>query len=45
MVHMSAGYTALVGAWYIGPRLSSGERSRSSIPHVLLGAALMWFGW
>lgn len=47
VVHISAGVTALIGAWILGPR-------RRDLPHpdeganvsyVLLGTGLLWFGW
>ncbi len=47
VVHMSAGFSALVAAWVLGPRLASTRRSAvpHNIPFVLLGAGLLWFGW
>jgi Amt family ammonium transporter len=47
VVHMSAGFSALVAAWLLGPRLSSTRRVAlpHNIPFVLLGAGLLWFGW
>ncbi len=46
VVHVSSGVAALVAAWVLGPRLAH-EESRD--PHdrtmMLLGAALLWFGW
>ncbi|MBB6098270.1 Amt family ammonium transporter [Deinobacterium chartae] len=47
VVHISAGVSGLVLASVLGPRL--GSTLRASVPHnvpfVLLGAALLWFGW
>ena len=47
VVHISAGVSALVAAWMLGPR-NSRERA-STMPHhvpmTVLGAALLWFGW
>lgn len=47
VVHIAAGFSALIAAIVIGPR-STGNR-RSGVPHnipfVLLGAGLLWFGW
>lgn len=47
VVHMSAGFSALVAAWLLGPRLASTKRTAlpHNIPFVLLGAGLLWFGW
>jgi Amt family ammonium transporter len=47
VVHMSSGISAIVAAWMLGPRLRLGEEKME--PHdatyVVLGAALLWFGW
>ena len=47
VVHVSAGVSALVAAWMLGPRSRRGVASSSphNIPFVLLGASLLWFGW
>ena len=47
VVHISAGVSALVAAMVIGPRKEREHRSiePQNIPFVLLGAALLWFGW
>lgn len=47
VVHMSAGYSAFVAAWLLGPRLASTRRTAMphNIPFVLLGTGLLWFGW
>ncbi len=47
VVHMSAGFSALVAAWLLGPRLPSTRRNAlpHNVPFVLLGAGLLWFGW
>lgn len=46
-IHINAGAAALVLALVVGPRLGFG--SRPMRPHnmtlVMLGAALLWFGW
>jgi Amt family ammonium transporter len=46
VVHVSSGVAALVAVWMLGPRLRAVDADR---PHdltmVVLGAALVWFGW
>lgn len=46
VVHMSAGYAALAGAFVLGPRrgVESGHEP-ANIPYVLLGTGMLWFGW
>ncbi|ACO44892.1 ammonium transporter [Deinococcus deserti] len=47
VIHISAGVSALVAAFVIGPRI--GYPRTAHVPHnvplVLLGAGLLWFGW
>jgi Amt family ammonium transporter len=49
VVHISAGLSALAAALAIGRRnggaMKSGELKPNNIPFVILGAALLWFGW
>ena len=47
VVHMNSGLAALAAAWIIGRRLRHGEEPMDShnVPFVILGAALLWFGW
>ncbi len=48
VVHMSAGLSALVGAWYLGRRqshLSHEPHRPANIPYVILGTGMLWFGW
>lgn len=48
VVHISAGFSALVAAAILGPRLKLNEPSEKSphnIPFVILGSSLLWFGW
>ena len=46
VVHINAGIAAVAAAWLLGPRrnISSGIELHS-VPFVLLGAGLLWFGW
>ncbi|MEN9448003.1 MAG: hypothetical protein RJA25_1293 [Bacteroidota bacterium] len=46
VVHMSAGFAALAGAMFLGPRTES-ERTHeyANIPFVIIGTGLLWFGW
>ncbi len=48
VVHVNAGISALALALVLGPRMGFKEREPmepNSIPYVVLGAALLWFGW
>jgi Amt family ammonium transporter len=48
VVHINAGVAALALALVLGPRKGYHEREPmepNSIPMVVLGAALLWFGW
>lgn len=48
VVHINAGISALALAWLLGPRkgfLQKQPMEPSNIPMVVLGAALLWFGW
>jgi len=48
VVHMSAGWAALAGALYLKRRKAHIEAAvlpPANIPYVLLGTALLWFGW
>ncbi len=44
VVHMSAGFAALAGAWYLGRRKNPGA-TPANVPFVLLGTGMLWFGW
>ncbi|NOY36871.1 MAG: ammonium transporter [Chlorobi bacterium] len=46
VVHMSAGFSALAGAIFLGKRKYSKTPYRpANIPFILLGAGMLWFGW
>jgi Amt family ammonium transporter len=47
VVHVSAGVSALVASWFLGARRDYGRMALvpHSVPLVLLGAGLLWFGW
>lgn len=46
VVHMAAGFAALAGALALGKRRQHGQpHAPANITYVLLGTALLWFGW
>ncbi len=47
VVHVNAGAAALAGAVVLGSRSEYGRQAflPHNVPFVLLGAALLWFGW
>ncbi|MDO8567839.1 MAG: ammonium transporter [Dehalococcoidales bacterium] len=48
VVHINAGASALALAWLLGPRkgyLEKEPMEPNSIPLVVIGASLLWFGW
>ncbi len=47
VVHITAGMSALAAALVIGRRegLDTEEHEPNNIPYVILGTALLWFGW
>jgi ammonium transporter, Amt family len=47
VVHVNAGAAALVAAWMLGPRKDYARQAilPHSVPFVVLGAGLLWFGW
>jgi Amt family ammonium transporter len=48
VVHMNAGFAALVAAIILGPRVqrqSNVSEAPHNVPLVVLGVSLLWFGW
>lgn len=52
VVHMVGGFTGLVGAWVLGPRIGRFSSDRKPVPMpghsaslCILGVFLLWFGW
>jgi len=47
VVHINAGAAALACAWAVGKRKDYGRQAflPHNVPYVMLGAALLWFGW
>ena len=46
VVHMTAGFSALVASLVVGKRSAAPDSTRAhNVPFVLLGAALLTFGW
>lgn len=49
VVHISAGFSAIAAAWLIGKRedhkTAHPATSANNVPFVILGGALLWFGW
>ncbi len=45
VVHVTAGFSGLVAAFLFGRRYNSEYSQPSDIPMIMLGAALLWFGW
>lgn len=44
VVHMSAGFAALAGAYVLGKRENS-FHVPANIPFIILGTGMLWFGW
>lgn len=44
VVHMSAGFAALAGAYVLGKREYANHRP-ANIPFIILGTGMLWFGW
>ena len=45
VVHTTAGFSALVAALLYGKRYQGEHSLPNDIPFIMLGAALLWFGW
>jgi Amt family ammonium transporter len=44
VVHMSAGFAALAGAYILGKRENK-DHHPANIPFIILGTGMLWFGW
>lgn len=44
VVHMSAGFAALAGAYVLGKRETE-KHQPANIPFIILGTGMLWFGW
>jgi len=44
VVHMSAGFAALAGAFMLGKRENK-DHHPANIPFIILGTGMLWFGW
>ena len=44
VVHMSAGFAALAGAFVLGKRQNNNHQP-ANIPFIILGTGMLWFGW
>lgn len=44
VVHMSAGFAALAGAYVLGKREHHNHQP-ANIPFIILGTGMLWFGW
>jgi ammonium transporter len=55
VVHVVGGFGALCGAWFLGPRTGrfsadgrvddSAEFAPHSVPFIVLGTMILWYGW
>ena len=45
VIHVSSGVSAFVLAWLLGGKVPTQAHVPHNVPFVLLGAALLWFGW
>ena len=44
VVHMSAGFAALAGAFFLGKHKQESHEP-ANVPFIILGTGLLWFGW
>ncbi|MBI1768374.1 MAG: ammonium transporter [Bacteroidetes bacterium] len=44
VVHMSAGFAALAGAFILGKRHNN-QHQPANVPFIILGTGMLWFGW
>jgi Amt family ammonium transporter len=44
VVHMSAGFAALAGAFILGKRELK-QHKPANVPFIILGTGMLWFGW
>jgi ammonium transporter, Amt family len=44
VVHMSAGFAALAGAYVLGKRENK-THEPANVPFIILGTGMLWFGW
>ncbi len=44
VVHMSAGFASLAGAYILGKRENK-DHHPANIPFIILGTGMLWFGW
>ena len=45
VVHITAGFSALACGFLFGRRSATSSRQPHDVPMIMLGAALLWFGW
>ncbi len=47
VVHISSGFSALVAAYLVGPRMGFGREPLPphNLTYTVVGAAMLWFGW
>ncbi|CAE7209225.1 amt [Symbiodinium pilosum] len=45
VIHISSGVSGFVAGAIIGPRRRAAEEGPASVPFVILGGCLLWFGW
>jgi Amt family ammonium transporter len=47
VVHINAGIAGLIGSYFLGKRIGLGKEAIAphSVPMVITGAGLLWFGW